>query len=270
MFTVYIDDSGTACEQRVAIAAGLIFPAKRLAALEKEWNDFLEKAAIKDFHTSECVHKNHHSAFASWDDDKVKRVVSRVRQVSLKYSVRGFSCAINKADHDDLVPDDLRRLVGQSHYSWAVSCLCGHLHDWAQNRSIPLEYVFDTCDKAVKQEIEAAMDYSESLYPGCFGGHYFFRERKLVPMLQCADLYAWTSYQFFLSRLFNKNILPIAKEGWVDYVERGGAERYTWQIANRGELADWVKGLHERPEALDRLRAWKTDKTKGHDPFFQQ
>jgi hypothetical protein len=123
MFTVYIDDSGTAPEHKVAIAAGLIFPAKRLIALEKEWNDFLGKVGIETFHTSVCVHKNHRSAFANWDDEKVRRVVSRVRQISLKYSVRGFSCAINKADHNDLVPDDLRRLVGQSHYSWAVSCL---------------------------------------------------------------------------------------------------------------------------------------------------
>jgi hypothetical protein len=257
MFTVYIDDSGTAPEQKVAISAGLIFPEKQLAALEREWNKFLKKADIKEFHTSACVHKNHHSAFASWDDGKVGRVVSRVRQISLKYSVRGFSCAISKDDHNDLVPDDLRRLVGQSHYSWAVSCLCGHVHDWARDQSVPLEYVFDTCDKAVKQEIEAAMDYSEFLYPGCFRGRYFFPERKLVPALQCADLYAWTNYQFFLSRLFSRNILPIAKESWVDYIECGGGGKYTWQVADRGELADWAKGVYARPDALALLRYWR-------------
>jgi hypothetical protein len=109
----------------------------------------------------------------------------------------------------------------------------------------------------VKQEIDAAMDYSEFLYPGRFRGHYVFREQRLVPMLQCADLYAWTSYQFFLSRLFRRDILRIAKEGWVDYIQCGGGDRYTWQVAERGELADWVEGLYARPGVLDRCRRWK-------------
>lgn len=55
MFTVYIDDSGTAPEQQVAIASGLIFPAKRMAAMEREWRSFLQKQGIEQFHTSECV-----------------------------------------------------------------------------------------------------------------------------------------------------------------------------------------------------------------------
>jgi hypothetical protein len=45
VFTVYIDDSGTAPDQQVAIASGLIIPAIKAEALDKEWTTFLELVA---------------------------------------------------------------------------------------------------------------------------------------------------------------------------------------------------------------------------------
>jgi Protein of unknown function (DUF3800) len=56
MFTVYIDDSGTDPRHHVAIASGLIIPAKLIPRLDCEWSSFLQKEGIlKGFHTSECV-----------------------------------------------------------------------------------------------------------------------------------------------------------------------------------------------------------------------
>lgn len=54
MFTVYIDDSGTSLNQQIAIVSGLIFPEKRLPAMEREGAAFVQKGEIKEFHTSVC------------------------------------------------------------------------------------------------------------------------------------------------------------------------------------------------------------------------
>jgi hypothetical protein len=79
LFTLYIDDSGTAIEQPIAIAAGVIIPAVRLELFEREWNRFLDKEGIREdgFHSSECFYKNSKSVFANWSDERVERVFAR-------------------------------------------------------------------------------------------------------------------------------------------------------------------------------------------------
>jgi hypothetical protein len=49
MFTAYIDDSGTAPEQKVAIATALVMPAHRIIAFQSEWNTFIESGAYQIF-----------------------------------------------------------------------------------------------------------------------------------------------------------------------------------------------------------------------------
>jgi hypothetical protein len=68
MFSIYIDDSGSAPEHRFAIAAGIVFPARRIGLFEREWNAFLEKEEVREIHASECVAHNPHSDFAKWDE----------------------------------------------------------------------------------------------------------------------------------------------------------------------------------------------------------
>ena len=140
-FTTYLDDSGTAPGQRVAIATALVIPANRIIALEGEWKHLKEKEGFTDFHTSESVARNYKSEFAKWDDVKQERVFLRVRQIIKKYGAKIYSFAVNKKDYDDLMPDDLREYVGD-HYTWAIRHLLGHLAAWRVSRHVqfPLEY----------------------------------------------------------------------------------------------------------------------------------
>src|ERR1700739_2355016 len=116
MFTIFMDDSGTAPEHRMAIASGIIFPAQQLRHLQSEWDKFLYKEQIPDFHASECLARNPHSAFANWNDERVRKVFARVRQITFKYSVKGFCIAIHKKDYDEVLTSDLKAAVGESHY----------------------------------------------------------------------------------------------------------------------------------------------------------
>src|ERR1700756_2280593 len=82
MFILYIDDSGTAPDQHVAIATALIIPAVQIIRLEKEWESFRVNEGFKCFHTSPFAARNPKTEFANWDDVKQERVLRRVRQIS--------------------------------------------------------------------------------------------------------------------------------------------------------------------------------------------
>jgi hypothetical protein len=189
LYRVYIDDSGSSPEHKVVVASGILVPSMKIVPMKSEWNRFLEKESIPDFHASECLARNPRSAFAGWEEDRVRRVFARVRQLTLKYSVRGFAVGIYKKEYDEVMPEDLRCRVG-SYYTWALSSIIGLAHDYGQARSARIEYVFDTAEKNVKRDITEAMEYSETLTPGDFTGHYSFAQRRDAPALQAADLYA--------------------------------------------------------------------------------
>jgi hypothetical protein len=84
MFTIYIDDSGSDPKQAVAVAAGLIVPAKQIPLLDNRWSSFKTTQKFTDLHASVCAAKNPKTDFAAWDDDKVRRVLNRACQITQK------------------------------------------------------------------------------------------------------------------------------------------------------------------------------------------
>lgn len=249
MFTIYIDDSGSAPEHKLAVASGIIFPSQQLARLESEWKTFLAKEGLQEFHSSECLARNHKTAFAGWDDARVKRVLARVRQITFKYSTKAFCIAIHKQEYIDEMPEDMRSRIG-SFYTWALSSVLGLAYDWALERNVAMEYVFDNATDDVKREIDDAMAYSEGLYAGHFAGHYSFGKRKEVPALQAADLFAWTCFQRGRHVRFGQPIHPLAQESWQAYEL---ADHGLWcevQSLNRQGIQNWVKTAYLSPQDL--------------------
>jgi Protein of unknown function (DUF3800) len=210
VFTVYIDDSGSSPEQKMAVACAIILPTLQLNHFDSAWNKFLQREGIPDFHSSACLARNQHSPFANWDDDRVQRVFAEVRRITFKYSIKGFCIGIHKQDYDEVLSADMKLAVGESHYTWAVSSILGLAGDWASERKVPMNYVFDTAGKPVKREIEDAIAFSDAFVsPGHFAGHYQFCMRKEVPPLQAVDLFAWTCFQGFRAARFKHPIASI-------------------------------------------------------------
>lgn len=202
VITVFIDDSGTAPNQQVAIASALIVESKRIVSLDQEFAILAQEEGFSYFHTAECVAGNSKSAFADWDSEKKRRVCSRVRQIAMKYGVNACSIAINRPVYDEIVPATMRSEGGRFHYTWAVGYLIEMLHWAAAKTSIPLEYVFDWMDekdqKDAKAEIVTVMALAEDRRPGFYTDHYSFKHGKETAGLQCADILAWTCYQYAL------------------------------------------------------------------------
>jgi hypothetical protein len=265
-FKVYIDDSGTDPSQQVAIASCVVVPGTRTDALESEWNGLRKKESFTDFHASECIARNAESDFADWDDDKVIRVISRVRQIAKQFGVKAYSFSVSKADYDQIVPEKIKRFSGRYHYTWAVQNVFAWLNHWAQlsNITFPFEYVFDWMGKGkAKREVLSLMDRLEELAPGegLPSGWYVnhsFRRREGIPALQFTDVLAWSSYQAALK--FFKNIPPhpIALESYTDF---RNYQNHTWFVPvtiKRDDLKDWVDRILKDGTALSKFIAWDT------------
>ena len=256
MFTLYIDDSGTAQDQPIAIAAGVLIPAIRLELFEREWTRFLEKEDIaKDgFHSSECFYRNPHSTFADWTDERVERAFERVFQMFQKYAVKAFCIATYKKDYDELMPGDMRLGVSKNHFVWALSSILGLSYDWATKRSVPMEYVFDLTDKETKRDITEAIDYSaepEIGYGDHYTAHHSFRSRKLVPGLQVADFFAWHCYQAAHESITGRPVPDLVNGIWNKMLPDISGEleqsRIVIQRLSREGLAAWVKKMYGTP-----------------------
>jgi hypothetical protein len=207
MFTVYVDDSGTSPSQKVAVATALIIPAKQIAAMEREWAKLRATEHFSCFHMSEFVARNPKTDFASWDDVKQQRVFDRVRQITRKYGIQGFSFSVNKQDYDEIVVGDWRAVFGRHHYTWALRHALSFADEWRSKLNTPpLEYVFDWMGKPTdprRREVEAMMELAESLAledgkkEGEFA-NYSFRHLKDNAGLQSVDMIGWISYQIGL------------------------------------------------------------------------
>ncbi len=257
MYSAYIDDSGTDPKQLVAVASALIIPTRKVIPLEREWATFLQKESITNFHTSECVACNPKSEFAGWNEDRVKRVIARVRQIIRKYAVKAYSVSVDKAVYDAVIPNDLRRAIGASHYTQGVDGLGGFVRDWGLERSVPMEYVYDNTDKKQKKEIDRVMEHGEALYPSLYDGRYQFRKRQDVPALQLSDLFAWTCYQRSISYLHGKPISLIAEESWQEFSTwKKGEEDWagSW-YADKPRLQDWVRRVYADKKEMARINS---------------
>ncbi len=268
MLTVYIDDSGTDPNQKVAIATGLIVPARRITALEREWNGFKEQEQFKCFHTSPCLAGNEKEGFGNWDEVKKFRVLRRVRTIAKKYGIKAFSLAVNKADYEEVMPQEFLDLGGRFRYTWAIRNLLSLLDGWAVSRGVEAsyEYVYHWMDpkaqRRSRQEIVTVMEQAEEgakqrglnrTY-----SNYSFCKDEEIPALQCVDAVGWACYQFSLKVFGKIPLLEIAAESFHDFV---GFQSHDdeWLIAlsiERDKLRDWVERERADGKGLERLREW--------------
>lgn len=252
--TVYIDDSGTSPSQHVAIASAVIIPAARILKLENELDKLKRREGFTDFHTSEFICRNYKSQYGKWDDVKHLRVFERVRAMTRKYVSQGFTFAVNKADYEAIIPSEIRKYVGTYHYTWAIRHVLTFVDGWRKAAGIedPCEFVFDFMkpNDENRKEIEDVMEQAEeeSLRKGGFTGtfvNYGFRRRTDIAGLQCADLVAWTNYQFALEKFRNTPLHPLAKVAWDDFAKMPTTAYKS--VANRLE---WNFSVAIKPKAL--------------------
>ncbi|MGA8430381.1 MAG: hypothetical protein WB729_11215 [Candidatus Sulfotelmatobacter sp.] len=273
-FVRYNGLRGTDPKQKVAIATGLIVPALRTAALEREWNTFKDNEQFKSFHTSPCLAGNEKEGFGDWDEPKKLRVLRRVRTIAKKYGVKAFSLAINKIDYEEIMPQEFRELAGRFHYTWAIRNLISLLDGWAISRGVETsyEYLYHWMDpraqKQPRQEIETVMAQAEEgvKQKGIKRTYvnYSFRNDEELPALQCVDAVGWACYQYSLKVFAKTPLSEIAAESFHDFY-RFTSHQDEWLIAvsiERDKLKDWVEREKADGKGLERLREWAQTRQK--------
>jgi len=259
MFTVYVDDSGTAPDQPVAVAAALIFPAKRIISLDSNWKGFREKYGFADFHSAECAARNAKSSFAGWTDHQVETAFYRARQIIKQKAVKAFSFTVHKSDFEAEASLEWRNAGGgHNHYTWALRTLLNVLIAWHGQRHIdkPFEFVFDRTGKREKAEIDMLMDQFESAWPGRFQRHYQFRNRPDVPGLQAADVLAWTCYAMSRLKFFGVPMQEIARESFKDFSQYHDRDWLDALTVERDALREAIAFDRADPAGEQQRREW--------------
>jgi hypothetical protein len=285
MFTAYLDDSGSDPKQHIANATALIIPAKKILALEREWDKLRQKHHFHSFHMAEfsTPNKKPDSEFAKWNEEESKAVFTSIRNVCKKYGVKVISFTVNKEEYDEIAPEFFRRRAGMFHYTWAVRHVLSHVMQWRLRAGIknPLEYVFDSMGRDQKknlsrQEIvnlmdEAEEDASEKGLAGEYA-NWAFGDRRCIPGLQCVDVLAWTSYQFGLQAYRNKPMVADARIAWADFIKCGDGNWLFPIVIKKEHLKKWVaseiadgrsfKRFEERDKRLASLQGGKNAKPR--------
>jgi hypothetical protein len=268
MFTAHIDDSGSDPNALVANATALIIPAKKIVALENEWNTLREKWGFSCFHMAEFAARNgdKEPQFANWNDVDHDKVFDRVRQICKKYGVQSMSLTVYKKDYDEVMPQCMRKWAGVHHYTWAIRSLLTTLLEWRLAHSThPLEFVFDWMGEKRRnprrQEIEDVMDQAEwvAADKGMEGefSNWSFRRRQDIPGLQCVDVLAWSVYQYGLLAFTRKPLHQDAKTAWDDFGKyRDG--KWGFDITfTRENLKKWADAELANGKSMARFAEWE-------------
>jgi uncharacterized protein DUF3800 len=263
--TAFLDDSGTAPEQRIAICSAILIPANQIEALERQWKIFTEKNGFLDFHASECAARNYKSQYAGWDDKKVRKIFLRVRQFCKRFGVQTYGFAVHKKSFEEEIPAILRENIG-SHYTWAVRQVVTSIETWRRIRKIKqqIQYIYDWEDIGSQERFEIDEVMGQSGEQLNEKPQHDYKERKKIPALQCADFMAWLSFQLGNDNFYQVPLNSLAVEALRDlenYYPAGKCLRFKkWfqvRTIQRAELRLWASKEANNPQTIKHFADWR-------------
>ena len=259
MFSAYLDDSGTAPDQPIALCVALIIPGSQIPNLERQWEAFRTKQGFDDFHASECAYSDKHKIFGSWSRDKRERVFKGVREFCKRFGVQALGFAVNKKTFDEVMPNELKQAIGDDHYSWAVRNTATRVEEWRKIRDIKesVQYIFDWQEfrSPERLRVDAVMSQlSETIGERV---NHDFKSRKEIPGLQCVDFLAWVSLNLALDNFNQKPMHLFADDALKDLERFNGGRWYKVATILRGDFEKWTKDEMSDGKSIAKLLAWK-------------
>jgi hypothetical protein len=223
--TVYVDDSGTEPNQKIAAASFCVSTVDRWQEFLKAWNKIAlrEGFELKHFHMTEfaacrpchpcqqCLSGNKSARehpWQRWSDEKRESVLRRMAKALVKHVEFGVGHSYTKTDYDEHVRNSPARQlangpVGDEYVTFAVQRCGGSLAQWraATGRRDRLKFVFDSSSTKEKKEIAevffGAANDGQQIVNGI--EQWFnpeegvaYESRKVTHQLLSADMLAWT------------------------------------------------------------------------------
>ena len=259
MFTAYLDDSGTAPDQPIALCVAMLVPNSQIRSLESQWETFRRKEGFDDFHASECAYSTKHKFFGSWPHSKRERTFKRVREFCKKFGVQALGFAVNKKTFDEVMPNEMKQAIGDDHYSWAVRNTATRVEEWRKTRGIKesVQYIFDWQElrSPERLRVDAVMNQlSETIGERVY---HDFKSRKDIPGLQCVDFLAWISSNLALDNFNQKPMHLFADDALKDLERFNHATWYKVATILRGDFEKWTREEMADGKTIAKLLAWK-------------
>jgi len=216
-FILYCDDSGTHDQSEIAVASCIIATPEQweMFIRDWEWVNTIEDFGV--FHMADFVSKHKQFSSAEWQDqEKRDRTLKRLINLINTRKRITVGAAVNKADYDAEVPEDLRERfkLGKNHYTFAVRACMGRILKWRSKYGYKdgIQFVFDQMSKgtgeinavfeqALREPKEIALEHG--IYEGCWS----FQSKRTQLPLQAADILAWENFHYM-----QKVILAESKE----------------------------------------------------------
>lgn len=209
-YEVYFDDSGTDDKSPVAIAACYVATKDQWDHFTRNWNEIKKLEGFEYFHMTDfmCDQRAGVKPYCEWDEDKRKRVYRKLSTLITIRARMGFALTVGKKDYDELIPEEMRKYGGRSHYVWAARILMGDIARWRAKWGIkrPMQYVFSETPKGkgTRGEILDLMDelkdnpLATEEY-GLVKDGLGFQDMRVFPPLQAADILAWNMLDHHLN-----------------------------------------------------------------------
>lgn len=232
-FTVHFDDSGTAPDQQIALAACYLGTVEQWREFNRNWADASEEEGFGTFHMAEFAAGE--KQFKNWSIEKKKHVLDRLCNIITTRARCGFATAVAKSDYDEIVTGHFRRYCGGFHYTFAIRQTVGRVAMWRTRYSpkSSMRYVFDWMESGLpaRREIEYLLDAAvttsefqkKRIGVAVLKGYSFERKSSILP-LQAADILAWTVYQKMQNRMSNRPLCWEATQAYESLKRQGSLD----------------------------------------------
>jgi hypothetical protein len=109
----------------------------------RNWDDVNSEEEFGVFHMTDFNAKQ--EQFALWDDVKRQRVMRKLINLINTRTLHGFVAGVTKSAYDEFVPQEMRKLVGHNHYTFAAITCTAKIREWRNKyyKSSPMQYVFE-------------------------------------------------------------------------------------------------------------------------------
>ena len=186
----YFDESGTHAGARYTCVAGYVMEADQAICLEREWRLLLEEYNLKQFHMGDCAGGyDDFEGRSEGERDEIERRVMGIIE-------RRVNCGICVSAREEHVK---RYFLSGAYFLCAVWCfagiqgwakkagLCGNVECFFEKGHRDERYVNEQFSKiAMSDELRASLRYHS----------HTFASKRVVPVLQAADVLAWQSTRY--------------------------------------------------------------------------
>ncbi len=210
LITAYFDESGTHEGSEVVVVAGFVSGVSKWELFTREWKHCLDDWGIESFHMSDF--ESRHGPFKLWTKVEHKKRLNKLLALIHEHTLMSIGCGIPKESFDRIVSKEAKIICGDAYGLAAITCF-RNLADIAKRPEVDgwLDCIMEQGAKGAGALLLIQQEESKS--PEWMNNNRIisldFRDRRLFPPLQAADILAYELYKHIPRNLRGDTRWPI-------------------------------------------------------------